>query len=177
MRLQSERANAVMGYWQDGLKETMPKRLFKGKGWGVDPKAKGREEKELTGKTALFGHLTIRNNLHRHVQKDETITCGCNPNLPPDCMCKSCGCNGSKCSLACGCRGRCNTPGAPVAGPGAPVPDTCRLFLQQSRMPSPFPTPPAPEPRPQLVGLWEVVQSQARKSTRWSTKPSQWLSQ
>ncbi|CAN0215449.1 unnamed protein product [Pylaiella littoralis] len=32
MRLQSERANAVMGYWQDGLKETMPKREFKGKG-------------------------------------------------------------------------------------------------------------------------------------------------
>ncbi|CAM9582307.1 unnamed protein product, partial [Pylaiella littoralis] len=47
LRLQSEQASAVMGYWQDGLQETMPRRDFKDKGWGVDPKANGGETKDL----------------------------------------------------------------------------------------------------------------------------------
>ena len=36
MRLQCRRANAVLGYWQDGFKEEVPTRDFKGQGWGVD---------------------------------------------------------------------------------------------------------------------------------------------
>ncbi|CAN0397553.1 unnamed protein product, partial [Pylaiella littoralis] len=92
-----------MGYWQDGLKETMPKIDFKNHGWGVDPKAKGREAEELIGSNCvlwLSEHSYIGTD-----SKTKTLTCGCHPDLPPHRMCRSCGCRGRKCSLACGCRG------------------------------------------------------------------------
>ncbi|CAM9685840.1 unnamed protein product [Pylaiella littoralis] len=70
-----------MGYLQDGLKETMPKRDFKNHGWGVDPKAKGREAEELTGSNCvswLSEHSYIGTD-----RKAKTLTCDCNPDLPP----------------------------------------------------------------------------------------------
>ncbi|CAN0247626.1 unnamed protein product [Pylaiella littoralis] len=64
LRLQSERASAVMGYWQDGLKETMPKRDFKNHGWGVDTKAKGREAKRTNREQLRV--VVVGAFVHRH---------------------------------------------------------------------------------------------------------------
>lgn len=63
MRLQSERANAVLGYWQDGSKETMPPRNFNGKGWGVDPKSAASSSEELASENCVM--VAVRTLLRR----------------------------------------------------------------------------------------------------------------
>eukprot|EP00752_Nemacystus_decipiens_P016789 g15026.t1 len=54
MRLQCLRANAVLGYWQDGCKETMPPRDFKDQGWGVDPTLKNFASLDLTKENCVM---------------------------------------------------------------------------------------------------------------------------
>ncbi|CAM9240283.1 unnamed protein product, partial [Pylaiella littoralis] len=63
----------------------MPKRYFKNHGWGVDPKAEGREAEELTG-----SHACCSWSEYSYIGTDrntKTFTCGCNPDLPPPTAC------------------------------------------------------------------------------------------
>ncbi|CAB1106718.1 unnamed protein product [Ectocarpus sp. CCAP 1310/34] len=54
MREQCLRMKSVDGYWQDGFKDHMPERDFNGKGWGINPKAKGSNASALTGENCVM---------------------------------------------------------------------------------------------------------------------------
>lgn len=109
-RLQSERANSVMGYWQDGCQEEMPPREYKGKGWGIDPKKESSATDELTGENCvlwLSEHAYVGTD-----NKTQKVACTCSPETAARHRCEGgrCGCKGRKCSLACRCRGSCLLP-------------------------------------------------------------------
>ncbi|CAB1115078.1 unnamed protein product [Ectocarpus sp. CCAP 1310/34] len=102
MREQCLRMNSVDGYWQDGFKDHMPERDFNGKGWGINPKAKGSNASALTGENCVMWMSE-----HSYIGPDGkmvTMTCGCDPVKALKHNCRGCGCKGRKCSLACGCR-------------------------------------------------------------------------
>ncbi|CAB1120326.1 unnamed protein product [Ectocarpus sp. CCAP 1310/34] len=117
MREQCLRMKSVDGYWQDGFKDHMPERDFNGKGWGINPKAKGSNASALTGENCVMWMSE-----HSDIGPDGklvTMTCGCDPVKALKHNCRGCGCKWRKCSLACGCRGRCHlgrklVPGAPT---------------------------------------------------------------
>ncbi|CAB1113918.1 unnamed protein product [Ectocarpus sp. CCAP 1310/34] len=117
MREQCLRMKSVDGYWQDGFKDHMPERDFNGKGWIINPKAKGSNASALTGENCVMWMSE-----HSYIGPDGkmvTMTCGCDPVKALKHNCRGCGCKGRKCSLACGCRGRCHLARKPV--PGAPT--------------------------------------------------------
>ncbi|CAB1115324.1 unnamed protein product [Ectocarpus sp. CCAP 1310/34] len=77
MREQCLRMKFVDGYWQDGFKDHMPERDFNGKGWGINPKAKGSNASALTGENCVMWvseHSSIGPD-----GKMVTMTCGCDP--------------------------------------------------------------------------------------------------
>ena len=133
MRLQSERANAVMGYWQDGFKESMPRRDFNGKGWGVDSKSPASSSEELTAENCVMW-------LSEHTYMDiynETRKLACSNCDPDTSLCNRCGCRDRTCTLACSCRGNCrqrsppNPSTPPVATTSALVSQAARAFMAQ----------------------------------------------
>jgi len=106
MRLQCRRANAVLGYWQDGFKEEVPTRDFKGQGWGVDPTLKNFASLDITKENCvmwLSEHSYVGSD-----NKTKTLVCkDCRPpttGKPINCQRCRCKLNDRKCSLSCGCR-------------------------------------------------------------------------
>ena len=135
--LQSKRGNSVFGYWQDGLQEEMPDRPYAGHGWGIHPAAKGSDAERMTKENCIMWLSE-----HSYIDTDGktvTLACGCNPQAALKHKCKGCGCRQRKCSLACGCRGRCHLGGAPApsapAGPSTSsvVANAMALFAAQAR--------------------------------------------
>lgn len=67
MRLQRERANAVLGYWRDGFKERMPSRDFNGEGWGIDLKSAASSSAGLSAESCVpwqseYAYVGVHNN-------------------------------------------------------------------------------------------------------------------
>ena len=110
MRLQCLRANAVLGYWQDGCKEKMPPRDFKDQGWGVDPTLKNFASLDLTKENCVMW-LSEQCYVGSD-NKTKTLACKyCTPpttGRPVSCQRCRCEVDGRKFSLSCGCRGTCN---------------------------------------------------------------------
>lgn len=133
MRLQCLRANAVLGYWQDGCKETMPPRDFKDQGWGVDPTLKNFASLDLTKKNCVM--LLSEQSYIGSDNKTKITACkSCSPptnGRPINCQRCCCYKADRKCSYSCGCRGTCNerrftkpaaaSPAQPAAVPARPA--------------------------------------------------------
>lgn len=105
MLLQVQRAGQVMGYWQDGLQETMPSRNYDGKGWGFNPKEKWNDGERLTAENCVLW-LSEYSYIGPD-RKTVTIKCGCAPEKARKHRCITCSCKTRECSLVCGCRGSC----------------------------------------------------------------------
>ena len=85
----------------------MPKLEFKGEGCGVDPRRRTDKDAPLTA-----DNLVIELSDHCFVdteRRTRLLTCGCDPEKAAkgNHRRKRCDCKESKCSLLCGCRGRC----------------------------------------------------------------------
>lgn len=112
--------------WQGGLRDNMPKLDFVGEGWDVDPSRKACKDAPLTA-----DNLVIELSEHCLVdteRKTRLSTCGCDPEkaVKDNHEYERCSCKENKCSLLCGCRGRCNL-GLPPSASG----DRCRLWLRR----------------------------------------------
>lgn len=113
----------------------MPHGSYNGKEWGVQPKLRGKGDEAEEHRKIACGCLsartwasTGRQNRSRAVDREiKLLTCGCSQGLSAKNSYKGCTCRGRKCSLACGCTGRCHVegssaPSTPVPGPGPSVP-------------------------------------------------------
>ncbi|CAM9776761.1 unnamed protein product, partial [Pylaiella littoralis] len=90
MLQQVQPAGQVMGYWQDGLQQTMPSRKFDGKGWGFNPKEKWNDGERLTAENCVL--WLSEYSYVGPDRKTVTIKCGCAPEKARKHRCKTCSC-------------------------------------------------------------------------------------